>query len=107
MEIMDLLSSSRYVFRPMSRYWLPKSGGRLRPITKPSASDLLLLKSLFRLLQEFFEPIFHSSSHGFRPNRGSFSFFSALGSWCSLSMLQKSDVVACFDTSRTQCDLGY
>lgn len=91
------LRSSTYRFRPMYRYFIPKSGGRLRPITQPDASDLLLLKSLHHLLSDHCEPIFHSSSHGFRPNRGLISFFSTMKSWCSLAMLQKSDVVSCFD----------
>lgn len=86
-----------FCFRPMSRYWLPKEGGRLRPITQPDASDVLLLKGLFHLLSFYWEQKFHCSSHGFRPNRSCLSFFSAMSSWCSLAMLQKSDVVRCFD----------
>lgn len=65
--MLSLLSENRYAFRPMYRYWLPKSGGRLRPITQPDPSDILLLRSLFRLLRENLEPKFYCSSHGFRP----------------------------------------
>ena len=97
LRMQSQLRSCTYRFRPMYRYWLPKSGGRLRPITQPDASDLLLLRSLFHLLSDYWEPKFHCSSHGFRPNRGCLSFFSAMRSWCSLAMLQKSDVVGCFD----------
>lgn len=96
-RIQGQLRSGTYRFRPMYRYFIPKSGGRLRPITQPSASDLLLLNSLHRLLIDHWDSQFHSSSHGFRSNRGLFSFFSAMRSWRSLAMLQKSDVVSCFD----------
>lgn len=96
-RIQGQLRSGTYRFRPMYRYFIPKSGGRLRPITQPSASDLLLLNSLYRLLIDHWDSKFHSSSHGFRSNRGLLSFFSAMRSWRSLAMLQKSDVVSCFD----------
>lgn len=97
LRIKDLLYSNKYAFRPMYRYWIPKSGGRLRPITQPDPSDLLLLSSLFRFLRDHFEPKFYCSSHGFRPKRGYISFFNEMRSWSSLVMLQKSDVVSCFD----------
>lgn len=96
-RIQGQLRSGTYRFRPMYRYFIPKPGGRPRPITQPSASDLLLLKSLHRLLIDHWDSKFHSSSHGFRSNRGLLSFFSAMRSWRSLAMLQKSDVVSCFD----------
>lgn len=38
------LRSCTYRFSPMVRYWIPKSRGRLRPITQPHPSDVLLLK---------------------------------------------------------------
>ena len=97
LRIQSQLRSCTYRFRPMVRYWIPKSRGRLRPITQPHPSDVLLLKGLCQLLSETWEPKFHCSSHGFRPKRGCLSFFRAMGSWCSLVMVQKSDVVSCFD----------
>ena len=96
-KMQSKLRSSTYCFRPMVRYWIPKKKGGLRPITQPHPFDVLLLKGLLQLLVEACDGKFNSSSHGFRPNLGCSSFFKALVSWSGIVMLQRSDVVSCFD----------
>lgn len=67
------------------------------PITQAASVDLLLLKALYNTLSEYLDPSFSDLSHGFRPRRGCRSFFSDMNRWSDLRLLQKSDVVSCFD----------
>lgn len=91
------IMANSYRFRPMYRSYIPKSGGRFRPITQPASLDRLVLQGLLRVLTEFVDSSFHPLSHGFRPGRGCHSLFVELSSWGDLKMVQRSDVVSCFD----------
>lgn len=99
-EIKKRLSNSTYQFCSMYRSWIPKPNkpGKLRPITQPNKVDILVMEALAHLLNLVFEEIFVSQSHGFRPGRGSISFFLQVQGWGLVDRLVKSDVVACFDS---------
>nr|YP_009380745.1 ltrA [Utricularia reniformis]ART30625.1 ltrA [Utricularia reniformis] len=106
------IRSCTYRFNPMFRYWIPKGKNHFRPITQPHSSDVLILKSLCTLFNEL-DDQFHLLSHGFRPKRGVITLFRSLASWSSLVLIQRSDIVSCFDNiphdlllSRLQSFLG-
>lgn len=52
------------------RVWIPKSGGGERGLGIPNVIDRMVQESVRMVLEPFYEPTFHSSSHGFRPDRG-------------------------------------
>lgn len=48
---------------------IPKAGGGVRGLSIPNVEDRVVQEAFRRLLGPLFEPTFHPSSHGFRPNR--------------------------------------
>ena len=52
------------------RVWIPKPGGGQRGLGIPNVIDRWVQHAVLQVLEPIFEPVFHRSSHGFRPNRG-------------------------------------
>jgi group II intron reverse transcriptase/maturase len=65
----DLLNGT---YRPgdVRRVWLPKPGGGQRGLGIPNIVDRLVQQAVLQILGPIFDPVFHDSSHGFRPKRG-------------------------------------
>jgi hypothetical protein len=64
----ELLNGS---YRPGSirRVWIPKSGGGQRGLGIPNVVDRVVQQAVYNVLGPLYEPTFHKSSHGFRPER--------------------------------------
>ncbi len=70
-RISNALSAGRYRFGSIRRVWIPKpNSSDLRPLGIGSPRDKVVQKSLQLALAAVYEPLFLTSSHGFRPNRG-------------------------------------
>jgi len=65
----DLLTG-RYRLGDVRRVWLPKPGGGQRGLGIPNVVDRTVQQAVLQVLEPLYEPHFHPSSHGFRPNRG-------------------------------------
>jgi RNA-directed DNA polymerase len=52
------------------RVWIPKAGGGERGLGIPNVVDRMVQEAVRMVLEPLYEPTFHESSHGFRPNRG-------------------------------------
>jgi RNA-directed DNA polymerase len=65
----DLLAE-RYRPGDVLRVWLQKPGGGQRGLGIPNIVDRTVQQAALQILEPIFEPGFHPSSHGFRPNRG-------------------------------------
>lgn len=63
------VKSGHYDPQPLRRKFIPKGGGRFRPLGIPTVRDRIVQEVLRLLLEPIFEPLFHEASYGFRPGR--------------------------------------
>lgn len=52
------------------RAWIPKACGGRRGLGIPNVVDRVVQEAIRGVLEPLYEPTFHRSNHGFRPNRG-------------------------------------
>lgn len=70
-EVINKVINKSYRHDYIMRTWIPKPGkNTLRPIGISNPMDRILQGAVLFILEAVFEPIFHNSSHGFRPKRG-------------------------------------
>lgn len=68
-KLSKALLDETYIPGDIRRVWIPKAGGGRRGLGIPNVIDRMVQEAIRLVLEPLYEPKFHNSSHGFRPNR--------------------------------------
>ena len=68
-QLARTLLAGRFQPGDIRRVWIAKSGGGQRGLGIPNVIDRVVQEAVRATLEPLYEPTFHASSHGFRPNR--------------------------------------
>nr|WPM94723.1 hypothetical protein [Ceratocystis fimbriata] len=92
------LKTGKFKFRPGRVVLIPKKDGKFRTLTIVSPRDKIIQKAITMVLQAIWEPLFHDSSHGFRPNRSTHSALKEIFlKGDNYNWVIQGDITKCFD----------
>ena len=77
-DLSDRLTQGRYRAKPVKRAYIPKAGGKQRPIGVPVLEDKIVQRATVRVLNAVYETDFLGFSYGFRPKRSAHMALDAL-----------------------------
>jgi RNA-directed DNA polymerase len=77
-QLAQQVKEKTYRAKLVLRKWIPKTGGKLRPLGIPAIADKLLQRAVAKILEAIYEQEFLSCSYGYRPGTGAHKAVQAL-----------------------------
>jgi len=97
-KIWNRLSSGSYFPPPVLKQDIPKTNGGTRTLGIPTISDRIAQGAIKIFLEEKLEPLFHTDSYGYRPNRSAHDALQQTQKRCwAYSWAVELDIKAFFD----------
>jgi group II intron reverse transcriptase/maturase len=100
-QLHEELKSGTYKPQAVKRGYIEKEDGSRRPLGIPTMRDRVVQQALSNILQPIFEPDFHPSSYGYRPNRSAHHAIAKaerFTRYYGLENVVDMDLSKCFDT---------
>jgi group II intron reverse transcriptase/maturase len=100
-QLHEELKRGTYKPQAVKRAYIEKEDGSKRPLGIPTLRDRVVQQALLHILQPIFEPDFHPSSYGYRPNRSAHHAISKAERFTrhyGLEHVVDMDLSKCFDT---------
>ncbi|MBI9062596.1 MAG: group II intron reverse transcriptase/maturase [Marinilabiliaceae bacterium] len=100
-QLHEELKSGTYEPQAVKRVYIAKEDGSKRPLGIPTVRDRVVQQALLNILQPIFEPEFHPSSYGYRPNRSAHHAVAKAERFTrhyGLDQVVDMDLSKCFDT---------
>jgi group II intron reverse transcriptase/maturase len=100
-DLHDRLKGKRYRAQPLRRVYIPKEGGKRRPISIPALEDKIVQRATVELLNAIYEQDFRDCSYGGRPGRGAQGALDEIGKVIcqkGTNYVLEADVTAYFDS---------
>lgn len=100
-DLLNELMGKRYQPSPVKRVEIDKPDGGIRKIGIPTVRDRVVQQALKHILEPIFDPDFHPSSYGYRPNRSAHDAIAKATMFMRtyhLKHVVDMDLSKCFDT---------
>lgn len=100
-QLHEELKSGTYKPQAVKRVYIEKEDGSKRPLGIPTVRDRVVQQALLNILQPIFDPGFHPSSYGYRPNRSTHHAIAKAERFTrhyGLDQVVDMDLSKCFDT---------
>ena len=102
-DLIGRVKRGGYRAKLILRRFIPKSGGKFRPLGIPAIEDKLLQTAVTKILEAIFDPIFLACSFGYRPKVGALDAVKALSRTLQFNgyhYIVEADIRSFFDNIR-------